>query len=95
MGVVAGKAAASTAVERNFLKRYTRETLQKEVSPGYDLLVVFFRRVHELTKKQLRDELRAAARKAQRQASHPLHSTSSSHSRTHIHLHSPPSTKNK
>ena len=65
IGVIAGKAAAGTAVGRNFLKRQARSLISKVIMPGNDILVVFSPAVRTLTKRRLGEELRAAAGKSQ------------------------------
>jgi ribonuclease P protein component len=65
LGVVAGKAVAKTAVERNFLKRQARAILQKEIRSGMDVLVIFSPGVSSLGKRRLRETLREATIRAQ------------------------------
>ncbi len=65
LGVVAGKSAAKTATERNFLKREARGALRDIILPGMDVLVIFFSGAKELTKRRLWEVLRETATRAQ------------------------------
>ncbi len=66
VGVVAGKSAGKTAVERNFLKRQARGVLSKNLTAGNDVLVVFLRGASDVAKKEIRQELINATQKAQK-----------------------------
>lgn len=65
LGVVAGKAAAKTAVARNFLKRQARVSLATVLAPGTDILVVFTAASRTLTAHALRNALRETVARAQ------------------------------
>jgi len=61
VGVVVGKTVNKSAVKRNFWRRQAKTILTNLIAPGNDVLVIFFPKINELTKKEFREALMEAA----------------------------------
>src|SRR5258708_4418288 len=57
IGVVIGAAAVKNAARRNFWKRQAKAVLGTQPSSGRDIVIIFSKKIKEISKKEFRERL--------------------------------------